>query len=151
MTPAEGGTLQAARRLVWLLVVPVLLLLAVLSLLQYQQRLLDAKRDLLRRADARAQELDALARPAMHHVHDLVRLLEIHWDSPPDAGPALALGMQATMAAQAIDGWSLDAAAPALRHRLGQVWWAPPDRRRPETLWLRRAQALKPPGLSLVT
>ena len=140
MTSAEDGTLQAARRLVWVLVVPVLLLLAVLSLLQYQQRMVDAKRDLLRRADARAQELEALARPAMHHVHDLVRLLQIHWDAPPDAGSALALGMSPAMAAQAIDGWSLDAAAPALRQRLGQVWWAPPDRRPPETLWLRRAQ-----------
>ncbi len=140
MTPTEGGTLQSARWLVWLLVVPVLLLLAVLSLLQYQQRLVEVKRDLLRRADARAQELEALARPAMHHVHDLVRLLEIHWDAPPDAGPTLARAMSPTMAAQTIDGWSLDAATPAVRHRLGQVWWAPPDRRPPETLWLRRAQ-----------
>ncbi len=141
MAPAEGGTLQAARRLVWLLVVPVLLLLAVLSLLQYQQRMVDAKRDLMRRAGARAQELDALARPAMHHVHDLVRLLDIHWDAPPDAGPVLARALKPSMSAQAIDGWSLDAAPPALRQALGQVWWAPPDRRPPETLWLRRAQA----------
>ena len=87
MAPAEGGTLQAARRLVWLLVVPVLLLLAVLSLLQYQQRMVDAKRDLMRRAGARAQELDALARPAMHHVHDLVRLLDSTGTPRPTPAP----------------------------------------------------------------
>lgn len=140
MAPAEGGTLKAARRLVWLLVVPVLLLLAVLSVLQYQQRMLDAKRDLMRRAGERAQELDALARPAMHHVHDLVRLLQAHWDAPPDFGPALAQALSPQQAAQATDGWSLDAAPLAVRSSLGQLWWAPPDRRPPEQLWLRRAQ-----------
>ncbi len=141
MAPAEGGTLKSARRLVWLLVVPVLLLLVVLSLVQYQQRMVDAKRDLMRRAGQRAQELEALARPAMHHVHDLVRLLESHWDAPPDAGPALAQALRPTMTAQALDGWSLDEAPGALRRALGQLWWAPPDRRPPETRWLRRAHA----------
>ncbi len=138
---AEAGTLQAARRLVWLLVVPVLALLAVLSLLQYQQRMVDAKRDLLRRAGERAQELDALARPAMHHVHDLLRLLVIHWDQPSDAGPRLSAALSPLQVAGAIDGYSLDSAPQALRSQFGQVWWAPPDRRPPETLWLRRAQA----------
>ncbi len=125
----------------WLLVVPVFLLLVVLSLVQYQQRLVEAKRDLMRRADARAQELDALARPAMHHVHDLARLLEVHWDQPPDAGPELAAALSPLRVAGEIDGWSLDNAPTHVRARLGQVWWAPPDRRAPETLWLRRAQA----------
>ncbi len=141
MTLAEGGTLRSLRRLLWLLVVPVLALLAVLTLLQYQQRMVDAKRDLMRRAGERAQELDALARPAMHHVHDLVRLLEIRWDNPPDAGPGLAAALSPARVAQDIDGWSLDAAPLQLRRALGQVWWAPADRRPPEALWLRRAQA----------
>ncbi len=141
MTPAEGGAQQSLRRLLWLLVVPVLALLAVLSLLQYEQRMVDAKRDLMRRAGERAQELDALARPAMHHVHDLVRLLEMQWDEPPDAGPGLAAALSPAWVAQELDGWSLDAAPLEVRRALGQVWWAPADRQPPQTLWLRRAQA----------
>ncbi len=141
LTTGEGGTLTAARRLVWLLVVPVLLLLMVLTLVQYQQRMVDARRELMRRADARAQELDALARPAMHHVHDLARLIEIQWDNPPDTGLELPAALKASLFAGETDGWSLDAAPPAMRARLGQLWWAPPDRRPPETQWLRRAHA----------
>ena len=140
LQPAEGGTLQAARRLVWLLVVPVLLLLVVLSLLQYQQRMVEAKRDLMRRAGERAQALDALARPAVHHVHDLARLLENQWDNPPDAGPGLAGALGPHLFAETVDGWSLDAAPLVLRRDWGQLWWAPLDRRQPETLWLRRAR-----------
>ena len=58
---AAAGTLRASRRLMWLLVVPVLALLGVLTTLQYQQRMAEAERDLLRRADERAQELEAIA------------------------------------------------------------------------------------------
>ena len=141
MTPAEGGTLQALRRLVWLLVLPVLVLLAVLTLLQYQQRMQNAERDLQHRASERAQELEALAQPAVHQVHDLVRLLQLQWDQPPDAATELAQALQPAFVAQATDGWSLDQAPAATRKKLGQVWWAPPDRRPPEALWLRRAQA----------
>jgi signal transduction histidine kinase len=138
---APALTMQAARRLVWLLVVPVLALLAVLTLLQYRQRLQDAERDLLRRSDERAQELDAIARPAMAHVHDLRRALEDRWSDPPDAGPALRQALAPRQAAGAPDGWSLDDAPEAARQRWGQVWWASLDRRPPDALWLRRAQA----------
>jgi hypothetical protein len=85
VTEPGAGTLGAARRLMWMLVVPVLALLLVLSTLQYQERIADAERELLRHADERAQELDALARPAIAHVHDLRRLLEERWDDPPTA------------------------------------------------------------------
>jgi PAS domain S-box-containing protein len=136
-----GGTRASARRLVRLLVVPVLVLLVVLSLLQFQQRLADAKRGLLRQADARAQELDTLARPAVHHVHDLKRLLELNWDQPPDNGPLLANALTPHRIAGAIDGWSLDAAPEVLRAQLGQLWWATPERMPPQTTWLRRAQS----------
>ena len=147
MIDPGAGTLGAARRLMWVLVVPVLALLLVLSTLQYSERIADAERELLRHADERAQELDALARPAMAHVHDLRRLLEDRWDNPPDSGPALRQAMAPLPASDLqlpggrIDGWSLDAAAEPLRQRFGQVWWAPADGRDPEALWLRRAQA----------
>ena len=52
---AEAGagtaTLGAARRRLWLLLVPVLLLLGVLTALEYRQRMDDAERALRRRAD----------------------------------------------------------------------------------------------------
>jgi signal transduction histidine kinase/CheY-like chemotaxis protein len=142
-TDPAAGTLAAARRLMWVLVVPVLVLLAVLSTLQYQARITDAERELLRRADERAQELEALARPAIAHVHDLRRLLEARWDDPPDSGPALreAMAPRRPGGAQgAVDGWTMDAAPEAARQRFGQVWWAPADGREPDAAWLRRAR-----------
>jgi PAS domain S-box-containing protein len=134
-----AGTLRTARGLVWWLVVPLVLLLTVLTLLQYHQRLADAERELQRRADEHAQELQAIASPAAAHVHDLRRLLELHWHAPPDAGPALAQAMRAWPPSGAPDGWALDAASTEQRRRFGQVWWAPADAAPPEPLWLRRA------------
>ncbi len=142
--PAGAATQGAARRLLWWIVVPVLALLAVLTFLQYRQRLADIERDLQRRADERAQELEAIARPAMAHVNDLRRLLELSWDEPPDAGPALRRALSprplpAPARPGSVDGWSLDAAPEALRTEFGQLWWAPADARPPDALWLRRA------------
>ena len=142
--PAGAATLRSARSVVWWLVVPVMALLAVLTLLQYWQRLGDAERELLRRADERAQELAAIARPAAAHVQDLRRTLELRWNDPPDGGTALqsALAVRG-MAGQppgTVDGWSLDSAPESARTRFGQVWWAQADGRAPEPLWLRRAQ-----------
>ncbi len=137
--PAGAGALLTARSLVWWLVVPLVLLLMVLTLLQYHQRVADAERELQRRADERAQELQAIASPAMAHVHDLRRLLELHWHAPPNAGPALAQAMRAWPSTGAPDGWALDAASFEQRQRFGQVWWAPPNAAAPEALWLHRA------------
>jgi len=141
MTVDPGsGTLQAARRLLWLLAVPVLGLLGVLTALEYFQRMNDAERDLLRRAEERAQELEAVVRPAMHHVQDLRVMMESRWNDAPDAGPVLRQALQPHRSGSRSDGWSLDAAGPPLRERFGQVWWAEPDGREPEGPWLRRAQ-----------
>lgn len=141
---ASAGTLRAARRFVWWLVVPVMALLAVLSLLQYAQRIEDAERDLLRQANERAQELAAIASPAMAHVHDLRRTLESRWSDPPDGGPDLmaALGVRTLdgSVGGVRDGWSLDDAPLAQRQRFGQFWWAASDGSGPDSLWLRRAQ-----------
>lgn len=141
---ASAGTLRAARRFVWWLVLPVLSLLAVLTVLQYAQRLEDAERDLLRRADERAEELAAIAKPAMAHVHDLRQILETRWHDPPDGGPDLAAAMglrrEAGPAQGVTDGWSLDQAPSAQRNRFGQFWWEAADGRAPDALWVRRAQ-----------
>ena len=137
-TPA--GTLSNARRFVWWLVVPVMALLAVLTLLQYGHRIADAERDLQRQANEHAQELAAIASPAMAHVHDLRKALEARWNDPPDGGPELRAALSERRAAGLPDGWSLDQAPLPARSRFGQVWWAPEDGRQPEALWLRRAQ-----------
>ena len=136
MISDRRGTTRAVQRQLWALVVPVLLLLGVLTTLEYFQRRSDAERDLLRRAEERAQELEGVVRPAMAHVQDLRRLMELRWDDPPDSGRALA----DALAGNAAHGWSLDAATPYVRERFGQVWWAEPDGRAPEAAWLRRAQ-----------
>lgn len=119
---------------------PVLALLAVLSLLQYRQRLDEAERVLQQGVDERAQQLAAIARPAMDHVHDLRRALETRWDDPPDGGPALRGALAPWPAGARTDGWSLDAASEPLRRRFGQVWWAPTKGRPPDEIWVRRAQ-----------
>ena len=137
-TPA--GTLSTARRFVWWLVVPVMALLAVLTLLQYGQRIDDAERDLQRQANEHAQELAAIAGPAMAHVHDLRKTLEARWNDPPDGGSDLLGAMTERRLAGAADGWSLDQAPLPQRSRFGQFWWAPVDGQKPDTLWLRRAQ-----------
>ncbi len=136
-----ASTLGATRRLLWLLVVPVLALLAVLSTVQYLQRMQDAERELLRHAQERAQELESVVRPAMAHVQDLRALLVAQWAAPPDRGPALRQLLRPRSAMGQVDGWSLDEADAATRERLGQIWWAEPDGREPEPAWLRRAQA----------
>ncbi len=125
----------------WLLVVPVLLLLGVLTALQYRQGMADAERELLRRAGARAQELEAVARPSMAHVHDLRVMLQQRWHAPPDGGAELRAALRAVSAQGQTDGWSLDAAQPAMRQRFGQFWYAQPGGVPPPDLWLHRAQA----------
>ena len=139
---AGAGTQSESLRLMWWLVLPVLLVLAVLTVVQYRQRLADAERGLLRRADAHAQDLLSLAQPAMAHVEDLRRLLELNWDEPP----ALASGPQPVFDAlrhpaerARIDGWTLDAAPPAVRDLYGQIWWGSREGEHPDNLWLRRA------------
>jgi signal transduction histidine kinase/ActR/RegA family two-component response regulator len=132
----------------WWLVVPVFALLVVLTWQQYRQGLADAERGLLRRAEERAQELEALARPAEAHVHDLRRLLETQWASPPKAPldvqrlmsrwPDADVG-SATVRQSSIDGWTLDKATPEMRQIMGQIWWAPADGSPPRADWLNRA------------
>jgi len=133
--------LRATRRQLWLLLVPMLLLLAVLSVLEFQQRVRDAESQLLRRAQERAQELEAVVRPAMDHVLDLRRMLELRWNEPPDGGPRLARALQARQLDGAADGWSLDQADADSKEAFGQFWWAPLDGSAPDPAWLRRAQA----------
>lgn len=135
-----AGTLQTARRLLWWLGLPVLLLLGVLTALEYVQRVADAERDLLRRADERAQELQAAVLPAVAHVQDARALLEMRWHDPPDSGPALRQALGARTVDGRPDGWSLDAADADTRRRFGQVWWAEADGRAPDDAWLRRAR-----------
>lgn len=135
-----AGTLQTARRLLWWLGLPVLLLLGVLTALEYVQRMADAERDLLRRAEERAQELEAVVLPAVAHVQDARALLELRWHDPPDSGPALRNALAPRSAGGRPDGWSLDAAAADVRRRFGQVWWAEADGRAPDDAWLRRAR-----------
>lgn len=135
------ATLGATRRLMWLLVVPMLLLLAVLTMLQIRQLRADAQAQIERRVDERAQELAELVRPAVEHVDDLRVMLETQWDEPPDAGPALRDSLARREVHGRPDGWSLDQASAEQRDRLGQFWWAPPDGAPPPQVWLRRAQA----------
>jgi signal transduction histidine kinase/CheY-like chemotaxis protein len=139
---AGASTQQAARRLMWWLVVPVLALLAVLTVVQYQQRIQDVERSLSHRADERAQELQALARPAVDHISDLSRLLVLNWDDapavPPDM-PAAFRPLRDPQQPQLIDGWVLDEASPAQRERFGQIWWGSIQGDVPTERWLQRA------------
>lgn len=132
-----AGTPALARRLLWWLVVPVGLLLAVLTAQQFAARSAEAERELGARVDERMQVLAELARPAAEHVQDLRRLLEDHWREPPDPGNALRLALRPRAAG---DGWALDPADAAAQQRFGQLWWAPVDGRAPDEAWLRRAR-----------
>ena len=142
-TPAARvppGTPALARRLLWWLVVPVGLLLAVLTAQQFGARSQQAEREFGGLVDERMQVLAELARPAAEHVQDLRRLLELHWNAPPDAGAALRQALQRRPGG---DGWALDsgdAAGLAARERFGQLWWAPTPPRPPDETWLRRAR-----------
>jgi two-component system NtrC family sensor kinase len=131
--------LVATRRLMGWFLAPVMLLLLLLSGLQYRQRMAEAEAQQARLADQHAQDLQLLARPAMDHVQDLRRLLEDLWLQPPDPGPALAALLTPRQAAGHADGWAI--ADPAAGRRWGQIWWAEPDGRPFEPLWQRRAAA----------
>ncbi|WP_284615837.1 hybrid sensor histidine kinase/response regulator [Aquabacterium humicola] len=141
MSMPDQRVLAAPRRLVWLLGLPLLVLLAVLSAVQYRQRIGAAEQALLLRLQQRAQELEQLARPAVDHVHDLRAMLQAQWHAPPDAGPALRQALSPRSFAGRPDGWSLDAAPAAARERFGQVWWAEPDGRPMPESWVQRAAA----------
>ncbi|MCA3239679.1 MAG: response regulator [Rubrivivax sp.] len=132
-----AGTPALARRLLWWLVVPVGLLLAVLTAQQFAARSAEAERELGARVDERMQVLAELARPAAEHVQDLRRLLEEHWREPPDPGPALRRALRPRAGG---DGWAVDPADTAAQQRFGQLWWAPVDGRAPDEAWLRRAR-----------
>ena len=134
------STLAATRRLIWLLVVPVLALLGVLTALQYWQHLREAESALSSAADDHAQDLATLARPAIDHVHDLQAMLESDWLAPPDAGPDLRQALSQRQVDGKPDGWTLDDAPEAARRRFGQVLWTEADGPPPD-IWLRRARA----------
>ncbi len=136
-TPVPAGTPALARRLLWWLVVPVGLLLAVLTAQQFAARSAQTERELAARVDERMQVLAELARPAAEHVQDLRRLLEQHWHEPPDPGPALRAALRPRPGG---DGHALDGADPVTRERFGQLWWAPADGRAPDERWLRRGR-----------
>jgi hypothetical protein len=157
---ASSGTQREARRLIRWLLVPILGLLAVLSVLQYRQGLDDAEGELRRRADERAQELLALAEPAVAHVHDMRRLLEEAWDVPPAAPAELRSAVKpwgtqpspgatharvraAPPTPKPPDGWTLDAATPAQQERYGQLWWGSSQGEPPSDLWLNRFALLQ--------
>lgn len=145
---AGADTQREARRLIRWLLVPVLALLAVLSVLQYRQGFQEAERTLIRRADERAQDLLAKAQPALAHVHDVKRLLEEGWREPPAAPAALRQALRAWRPAQAplhapVDGWTLDAAPAELRARWGQLWWGSEQGDAPSDLWLNRFALLQ--------
>jgi len=134
-------TLASTRRLAAWLLVPVLALLAILSILQLRQSVHDAERESERQVDAYAQELALLATPAVMHIRDLRSVMEAAWDAPPDPGPALADAMRPAPAASSTDsdGLSLDGATAAQRDAWGQVWWAEPGVPMPPVAWTRRA------------
>ena len=88
----DQAVLAATRRLIVLLALPMLLLLAVLTALQYGQRMDEAEAALRLRLAQRALDLEQLVRPATDHVHDLRALMLANWKSPPDPGPALRQG-----------------------------------------------------------
>ncbi|MDN3922561.1 ATP-binding protein [Roseateles violae] len=131
--------LVATRRLMAWFLAPVFVLLLILSSLQYRQRMAEVEAQQQRLAEQHAQDLQLLARPAMDHVQDLRRLMEELWLQPPDPGPALAAQLAPREVGGRADGWAI--ADPAAGLRWGQVWWAEPDGRPFDPLWLRRAAA----------
>ena len=133
--------LAATRRLIWSLGLPMLGLLAVLTALQYRQRLDEAERSVLLRLEQRSLDIEQLVRPAIDHVHDLRALLVERWNDPPDPGPALRQALKPRLQNGRPDGVTMDAAPAALRARYGQVWWAAPDGSPPPDIWLQRAAA----------
>jgi two-component system NtrC family sensor kinase len=141
--PAEPSpdqtVLAATRRLIWTLGLPVLILLAVLTALQYRQRMDEAEQAVLLRLEQRALDLEQLVRPAADHVQDLRALLLARWHDPPDPGPELREALRPRLHKGRPDGVTMDGAPDALRERHGQVWWAAPDGSPPPEDWLRRA------------
>jgi PAS domain S-box-containing protein len=135
----DQAVLAATRRLIVLLALPMLLLLAVLTALQYRQRMAEAESALRLKLAQRALDLEQLVRPATDHVHDLRALMLAHWHQPPDPGPALRQALGERQHRGKPDGWTLDDATDADRARYGQVWWAAPDGSPPSDAWLRRA------------
>jgi PAS domain S-box-containing protein len=135
----DQAVLAATRRLIVLLALPMLLLLAVLTALQYRQRMHEAQTELRLKLAQRALDLEQLVRPATDHVHDLRALMLANWNSPPDPGPALQQALQPRLHRGRPDGWSLDQATDADKARYGQVWWAVPDGSPPPDVWLKRA------------
>ncbi|WP_395703515.1 ATP-binding protein [Aquabacterium sp.] len=137
--PPDQAVLAATRRLIWSLGLPVLGLLAVLTALQYRQRMEEAEQSLQLRLAQHALDLEQLVRPAINHVHDLRALLVERWNDPPDPGPEVRQALGARLQQGRPDGVTMDRATAAQRQRYGQIWWAAPDGSGPPEDWLRRA------------
>jgi hypothetical protein len=135
----DQAVLAATRRLIVLLALPMLMLLAVLTALQYRQRMAEAETELRLKLAQRALDLEQLVRPATDHVHDLRALMLANWHQPPDPGPALRQALGARLHRGKPDGWTLDSATDAEKARYGQVWWAAPDGSLMPEPWLKRA------------
>jgi PAS domain S-box-containing protein len=135
--------LRRARRLLWLTLVPLLLVVLVLAAWQAHaqwRRLLDG---VVAETRTHRHAFEAVARDATHHVADLQRWMEqefLRGDGGPNPAIAQARQPRQTATGQP-DGHTLDALPEALRAGMAQVLW-PQDEGGPPPAVLRRAEAL---------
>ena len=136
--------LRRARRLLWITLVPLLVVVLLMAAWQaYTQwrRVLDGA---LTETRAQRYAFEAIARDADHHVADLQRWMQqefLRGDAGPN--PAIADALQPRLKTGGVpDGHTLDALPEALRAGMAQVMWPHVDGRPPEPAALRRAEAL---------
>jgi PAS domain S-box-containing protein len=150
MTDAEIGQhhemsaqrlLRRSRRLLWLTLLPLLLLVLLLAawqaVTQFHRVIDDAA------AEARVQRFafEVMARDAAHHVADLAQTMRDEFlRGPGEPAPALAAALQPRRTADGRDdGWSLDALPTLLGSDMAQVVWPRGDTA-PTPATLHRAQ-----------
>ena len=139
--PTTGGAFGEARRLMALLVLPVLTLLGVLMVTQYRQQRDHVHEDVVRADAEHARALAALVQPAIDHVRDVSTLMSLMWEAPPDHGPGLREALRPRRLEGRADGFTLDDASSQDRERYGQVLWYDPAGTPPPDHLLRLAHS----------
>jgi len=135
--------LRRSRRLLWLTLVPVFLLVLLLAAWQAYAQWRSVIESATTEVRTQRASFDGLARDAHHHVAELRHWMQQEFLRPegrPDPALLAALQLRLTREGQA-DGYTLDALPELLRGGMGQLLWADTSHAPPPAV-LRRAQAL---------
>ncbi|WP_284620736.1 hybrid sensor histidine kinase/response regulator [Aquabacterium humicola] len=142
-TPAlHNGSSNApwGTRLLGWLALPVLTLLAVATIIQYDQRRSELLANLVQLLETRAANLDLVTGPAVDQARDLASLLETQWTDPPRPMLEYRESIRPRfLESGKADGYTSDPFRAEMRNRFGYFFWTSPTGEPPPGDWVSRS------------